>query len=192
MQQEGQGKEKGGAKKAKGADKKSGKATKEDAVPKKGKKGGKPAQPRSDEEDEDSTFELSEEEDGGAGKGKGKSGKGGGGGGGGGMFDPVSSKLKNQDLRTAMMDWGSSSSDDEEEEGEEEGGEGGGEALDLEGLKLPVSDYVAAGEETRRLAIVDMDWSRVKAVSPSMALYALVVCVGWPLPIAYAVVVHAS
>ncbi len=36
--------------------------------------------------------------------------------------------------------------------------------LDLQGLKLPVTGYVAAGEETARLAVVDMDWSRVKAV----------------------------
>ena len=169
MQQEVQGKEKGGQKKAKSIDKKSGKAAKEGAMTKKGKKGGKPALPNSDEEDEDSTFELSEEEDAERGKGKRKPGKGSSGGG-GGMLDPVSSKLKSKDLRTAMLEWGSSSSDDEDEEAQDEWGEGGGEALDLEGLKLPVADYVAAGGETRRLAIVDMDWSRVKAVSPSAGI----------------------
>ena len=40
------------------------------------------------------------------------------------MFDPVSSKLKNQDLREAMLDWSSSSSEEEGEEGEGEEEEG--------------------------------------------------------------------
>ena len=58
-----------------------------------------------------------------------------------------------------MMDWSESSSSGSSDE--EEGGE---DMLDLEGLKLPVSGYIAAGDETKRLAIVDLDWSRVKAV----------------------------
>ncbi len=65
------------------------------------------------------------------------------------MFDPVSSKLKGKDLREAMLDWSSSS---EEEEGEEEEGEGEEELPDLEDLKLPVSQYVNVGDETRRYA----------------------------------------
>ena len=75
------------------------------------------------------------------------------------MHDPIAVKLKGQDLRSAMLEWSSSSSEEEEEE------EQGGETLpDLDDLKLPVSDYVSTGNETKRLAIVDMDWSRLKAV----------------------------
>ena len=134
----------------------------------------KRAQLSSGASDDDSTFEFSDEastqgRDRGKGKGskaigRGEKGDRGGGGGrrGAGMIDAVSSKLKGKDLRTAMMEWGSSSSGDEDGDDDEADEGMGEEAADLDGLKLPVTEYVEAGEETRRLAIVDMDWSRVK------------------------------
>ena len=78
----------------------------------------------------------------------------------GATLDAVSSKLKDKDLRTAMMEWSSSSSDEDGNEDDEDEEE----LPDLDDLKLPVAAYLPTGDETRRLAIVDMDWARVKAV----------------------------
>ena len=133
-----------------------------------GKRGGRQAKaekaalPSSDEEDfmlSDSDGENSDSMPA-ARKGPGK-GKGDREGGRSGVtLDAVSSKLKDKDLRTAMMEWSSSSSD-EDGSGHDEDEE---ELPDLDDLKLPVAAYMPTGDETRRLAIMDMDWARVKAV----------------------------
>ena len=71
--------------------------------------------------------------------------------------DPVSKKLKDQDLRTAMMDWSSSSSSDGEDsdadDSDEEEAKFLATAVDVSQPVVPVESFVAAGEETRRLAV---------------------------------------
>jgi hypothetical protein len=82
-------------------------------------------------------------------------------------MDKVSMQLRNQDLRSAMSMWNSESSSDDEEEEEAERAEEErlvAEALDVSVPLVPVEGHIAAGEETCRLAVVNMDWERVKAM----------------------------
>jgi len=75
--------------------------------------------------------------------------------------DPVSAKLRNQDLREAMIDWSSSSTSEDEEERDE--AEEVSDAVDIAQPVVPVTEQIEPGEETLRLAVVNMDWTRVKA-----------------------------
>ena len=78
--------------------------------------------------------------------------------------DPVSKRLKDQDLRTAMMNWSGSSSS-ESEGGSDKDMEGSDdEMVDISQPIVPIKEYVPKGGETRRLAALGMDWERVKAV----------------------------
>ncbi|EKX54801.1 hypothetical protein GUITHDRAFT_99451 [Guillardia theta CCMP2712] len=78
----------------------------------------------------------------------------------------VSAKLQHKDLREAMLDWTESSSEDEDEEEDNFGVDEKlfSEAIDVSQPVLPVTETIQAGEETRRLAVVNLDWKRVKAV----------------------------
>lgn len=78
--------------------------------------------------------------------------------------DSVMSKLKTQDIRSAMNDWTSSSSgsdsssvsgSDEESDAEGLGGVGG--------IAGSAASTIVEGQETRRLAVMHLDWDRISA-----------------------------
>jgi hypothetical protein len=81
------------------------------------------------------------------------------------MDDGVMSKLKAQDIRSAMNDWssGSSSSSDSgsgSSSGEESDADGFG---GVGGIAAAAASTIPEGHETRRLAVLHLDWDRISA-----------------------------
>jgi hypothetical protein len=78
--------------------------------------------------------------------------------------DRVMSKLKKQDIRSAMNDWssGSSSSSDSGSSSSEE--ESDSEAFGGIGdIAADATSLIPEGQETRRLAVLHLDWDRISA-----------------------------
>jgi hypothetical protein len=79
--------------------------------------------------------------------------------------DGVMTKLKTQDIRSAMNDWSSSSSgssssasgSSSEDESDAEGFRGVG------GIAASAASTILEGKETRRLAVLHLDWDRMSA-----------------------------
>ena len=89
--------------------------------------------------------------------------------------DRVMNKLKKQDIRSAMNDWssGSSSSSDSgsgsgssEEESDSEAFGGVGD------IAAAATSLIPEGQETRRLAVLHLDWDRISAKDIFAMLYA--------------------
>jgi hypothetical protein len=80
------------------------------------------------------------------------------------LDDGVMNKLKAQDIRSAMNDWSSGSSSSSSDSGSSSDEESDAEGLGgVGGVAASATSTIPEGQETRRLAVLHLDWDRISA-----------------------------